>query len=224
MKIIPSSLFIFLFFFSISFLQAQSDGQRFMVNGNLTFSRYSPVEVENTTIRRFGIMPSVGYRISGNFYIGAGYDYSHDKRESTTNPLTPGLFPPIIWYSESIIVKNAPFVFAKYLLPLGNRLTGALDVSTTLGNTKTDMTSSGVGFGGGVNEFTTSQEISFAALTFLPELQVKLTRFLSLQAKYRLFEISRNQNSVFPGDAGKSTNYEFSLSPSSLMWGLVFYF
>jgi hypothetical protein len=201
---------------------AQAEGKKFLISSSVNFGRKTQVSPSEIKTQYLRFSPAAGYMVSESLMLGIGYKYMHDKNETTRINEFPLGFPRFM-FSESVLTTHAPFIFGKYYFPLGTRLKGAIDLTAMAGGTYLEYKSGPVNNTGSSSSYVMTEKYNHYSITLSPELQLMLTPFVGLKTGYNLLSFSRDDKSI-SSDKDKNKNFEFSLNPASLLWGVVFCF
>jgi len=226
------------------------DGSVNYNNDNTTITTQAVGAATKSTSNNLIISPNIGYFVSDNFAIGVGLEYKSLSSSNTT--LTNSN------YSNSVLTSQifdeysnkwnelAPTLFAKYIIPVSDKLSFSLKAKFSHGLVTDDVTinSTTIDYNaqGGISNQTTSKVVSEKPskqtnrFNLSPEFQYLITEKVGVQVNFtglsynsvpvinNAYQTSDGSNFSQKINYGTQKSISFSLNPSSWSFGVFFLF
>ncbi|ADQ80257.1 hypothetical protein Palpr_2121 [Paludibacter propionicigenes WB4] len=226
------------------------DGSVNYNNDNMSIATLKVGEATKTTSNNLTISPNIGYFVSDNFAIGIGLEYISLSSSNTAltgiefDYIKKNLVNKIIDESSSKWKELAPTLFAKYIIPVSDKLSFSLKAKFSHGLLTDDIAinSTTINYDdkGSVSSQTSSTVVSEKPskqtnrFSISPEFQYLITNKIGLQINFTgfsynsipvinpSFEQKDDGNFYHVVNYGTQKTTSFTINPSSWSFGVFF--
>lgn len=194
------------------------DGSLNYNNTNLKFEDNTNYPTKSGT---FIFSPNIGYFLSNNFVVGVGVEY-----QALTSSYPYGFF-----YFTNKSNELAPSIFAKYIVPISEKLSLSLKMKFSHGLVTDQIIFNGIDSTTTNVNYTEKPSLQTNRFNFSPELQYLITNSIGLQVNFTGLSINSvpkiNPGYNYDGTKftslnvkGTETSTSFNINPSSWSVGL----